>query len=681
MRALKIMSLRNSLAARLLAALCTVIAVALGILIFAVNQRMSHVSEEQALQSAAQEAGRYSLVVKAKLDEVMLPARTAAQMFAAQKLTGLTDRRLGDASLKKILEDNPAFLGIWTVWEPNAFDGLDAKFVNTPGTDTTGRYLTFWHRGAGTIKLEASADYQHETLGGPSDWYLLPKKSGREIIMNPLVYPVDGKPTLLTSVVVPVLLDGKFLGVVGADLSLEQIQQEVAQLQPFGTGHAFLISNNASFVSHPSADRRGKPIGTSPAEELMKSTLSSASVASARVYSEILNSEAIEVVVPLSVGRTTTPWVLAVFAPLDKVLAPARALSQFTLLLGVLALAALGAAAIVVVRRVTKPLELISSFATRIAGGDLTGKLEIQSEDEIGILADSFRSMQARLAQVIGEVRAGAAALSSASAQLSTMSQSLSSGTSRQAETTEEVTSNLARMNASILQNAESSRRVETLALKGAADAGECTRAAAETIDAMKEISSRISIIEEIAYQTNLLALNAAIEAARAGTHGRGFAVVASEVRKLAEGSQTSAKQIVALASRSVSVAERSGELLAELAPSINQTSQLVKDVAAMSHEQSSGVSQISKAMLGLNQSTQHTASAAEELSGMAEEMASQAESLLQLMGFFRLAGTRLHGEAPPRSGGQSSADSPLVLPLPQLSNAQPAPKKGLRAG
>jgi methyl-accepting chemotaxis protein len=660
------MALRKSLATKLLVALCSVITVALGLLILTVDQRLSRDAEEDALRTATQEAQRYSLAVKTRLDEAMIHARTIEQFLVAQKITGVTDRRLGEAALKKVTEDNPGLLGTWTTWEPNAFDGRDANFVNTPGTDATGRFIPYWNRGAGTLKLEAGVDYQYETLGGPSDWYLLPKLSGKEVIMNPYLYTVAGKPTLLTSAVVPIMLEGKFLGVVGTDISLEQIQQEVARIRPFDTGYAVLISNNGAHVSHPSADRLGKPIGDSPADNLMKTALSSPGVVSARVQSEILHSEAIEVVVPFRVGVTTTPWALAVFVPMDKVLAPAQELRQFTIILGVLSTVALGIAAIIVVRRITKPLGIISSFATRIAEGDLTGKLEARSDDEIGLLADAFRSMQDRLSQVIGEVRAGAAALSSASAQLSTMSQSLSSSTSHHAENAEEVASNLARMNASISQNAESSRRAESLALKGAADAGECSRAASETIDAMKQISSRISIIDEIAYQTNLLALNAAIEAARAGDHGRGFAVVASEVRKLAEGSQASAKQIVALSSHSVKVAERSGELLRELVPSISQTSQLIKDVAAASNDQSSGVDQINRAMLGLNQTTQHNASAAEELSGMAEEMASQAESLLQLMRFFRLTEPSLHHGTFPRA---------------DLSKPEPVPKRDLRAG
>ena len=671
------MAFRKSIATKLLVALCGVITLALGLLIFVVNRRMSQVAEEQAAQTVREVAGRHSALIKARLDEVMLPARIVAQALLVQKLTGVADRRVGDALLRKVVEENPDLLGIWTVWEPNAFDGKDASFVNTPASDATGRYLTYFNRGSGAIKLEASVDYQYTTLGGPSDYYLLPKTSGREFIMNPYSYVVACKPTLMTSAVVPIILDGKFLGVVGADRALDQLQQEISKIRPFETGHALLVSNNAVYVSHPSEQLLAKPLGTSPAETMMTNVLSGTSTATGRVHSELLQGQALEVVVPFQVGHTTTPWALAVFAPLDQVLAPAEELRRSTLMLGVAALGLLGLAVILVVRRATQPLGRISAVATRIADGDLTGELDHHSQDEIGILSDAFRSMQHRLAQVIGEVRTGASALSSASAQLSTMSQSLSNGTSEQSATAEEVAANLNRMSASIAQNADSSRRVEAIALKGAADAGECSRAVAETVEAMKQIASRISIIDEIAYQTNLLALNATIEAARAGDHGRGFAVVASEVRKLAEGSQASARQIIELAAKSVKVAERSGALLRELAPSIDTTARLVKDVAAVSGEQSSGVGQINQAMLSLNQSTQHNAASAEELSSMAEEMAAQAEGLHQLMGFFRVGGLPLPHETYPRAEGQGFAGEPASVRWVHASPpSSPAPSR-----
>jgi len=177
------------------------------------------------------------------------------------------------------------------------------------------------------------------------------------------------------------------------------------------------------------------------------------------------------------------------------------------------------------------------------------------------------------------------------------------------------------------------------VATKGAREAEDSGKAVTQTVDAMKSITEKINIIDEIAYQTNLLALNAAIEAARAGEHGRGFAVVATEVRKLAERSQVAAKEISSLATDSVKVAEQSGKLLDELVPSIQKTADLVKEVSAASREQSSGVNQINKAMAQVDQVTQTNASSAEELSSTAEELASQAEALAQLMAFFKTTG------------------------------------------
>jgi methyl-accepting chemotaxis protein len=273
----------------------------------------------------------------------------------------------------------------------------------------------------------------------------------------------------------------------------------------------------------------------------------------------------------------------------------------------------------------------------RVSAGDLAGEIETGGDDEIGSLLAAMKAMVEKLRQIIGEVRSGADALTAAASQVSSTSQALSQGTGEQAASVEETTSSLEEMSASITQNAENSRQSEQMASKGAREAEESGKVVKETVDAMKSIAERISIIEEMAYQTNLLALNAAIEAARAGEHGKGFAVVAQEVRKLAERAQKAAGEIGSLASSSVKVAERSGQLLSELVPAIKKTAELVQEVAAASHEQSSGVAQINKAMGMVDQVTQRNASASEELASTAEEMASQAESLQQLMGFFQM--------------------------------------------
>jgi methyl-accepting chemotaxis protein len=312
---------------------------------------------------------------------------------------------------------------------------------------------------------------------------------------------------------------------------------------------------------------------------------------------------------------------------------------RIALLLLVVTLIVSPLVAISITKSITVPIQQAVEHAERIAAGDLTKEILVTNSSETGKLQQAMHEMSSRLSNIIRDVREGSAAVASAAQQVSASSQSLSQGTSEQAASVEEMSSSLEQMNASISQNADNSREVEQAATKGAQAAEESGNAVKETVEAMKQIAAKTSVIEEIAYQTNLLALNAAIEAARAGDQGRGFAVVAIEVRKLAERSQLAAQEIGGLAGKSVSVAERSGQLLSDLVPSIKKTADLVQDVAAASTEQSGGVTQINQAMSQVDTVTQRNASSAEELSSTAEELAAQSEQLQQLMTFFRVTG------------------------------------------
>ena len=322
-------------------------------------------------------------------------------------------------------------------------------------------------------------------------------------------------------------------------------------------------------------------------------------------------------------------------------------------------------------REMIDALRGTAQAAERIAGGDLT--VEVRPRSEADAVGHALAMMVERLSQILSEVRNVSDGMVSAASQVSASAQSLSQGTSEQAASVEETTSSLEQMGASVEQNAENSRTMEQIALKGARDAEEGGQAVGETVGAMKAIAERISIVEEIAYQTNLLALNAAIEAARAGEHGRGFAVVATEVRKLAERSQAAAREISGVAGSSVRLAERSGELLKDLVPSIRRTAELVQEVAASSREQSSGVRQVNLAMGQVDQVTQRNASAAEELASTAETLSAQAESMQRAVAFFRLEGDAGFGRRMPASRPQASAVPRLIRPLPASGAAWPA--------
>ena len=341
---------------------------------------------------------------------------------------------------------------------------------------------------------------------------------------------------------------------------------------------------------------------------------------------------------PVAVGDTT--WALMAEIDEAEVMEPVFDLIWSLVLVGILLSLILVVLAYAVAGSIAKPLRSTVSFAESIADGDLTIRADpvlLAQKDEVGELVQAMDRMVGKLREIIGSVVSGTNNITAASEQNSATAQSLSQGASQQASSVEETTASVEQMSASIEQNTENAKVTDTMASKAATDAGEGGEAVSKTVDAMKSIADKISIIDDIAYQTNLLALNAAIEAARAGEHGKGFAVVASEVRKLAERSQVASQEIGEVAKGSVNLAVRAGELLDEIVPAIRKTSDLVQEISAASSEQSAGANQINMAMEQLNSITQQSASSSEELASTSEEMSSQAQQLQQLVSFFKI--------------------------------------------
>jgi methyl-accepting chemotaxis protein len=299
----------------------------------------------------------------------------------------------------------------------------------------------------------------------------------------------------------------------------------------------------------------------------------------------------------------------------------------------------------------------------RVAEGNLSAPIRLRDNDDSSLLA-SIKGMAHRLSDTLTEVGTMASAISGASEQVSATANSLSQTSSELAASVEQTSASVEEMASTITQNADNARVTEGIASKSAGSATEGGKAVGDMVHAMKEIASRITVINDIANKTDLLAINAAIEAARAGEHGKGFATVAVEVRKLAERSQVAAKEIGDLAGRSVSVAERAGFLLHEMLPGIDQTASLVQEISAASREQRTGIDQINSAVTQINDGMQSSAASAEELSATSEELSATAMQLQALMQQFNLRGNGRKASAL-RATKPSRKATPSPSPVP----------------
>jgi methyl-accepting chemotaxis protein len=269
--------------------------------------------------------------------------------------------------------------------------------------------------------------------------------------------------------------------------------------------------------------------------------------------------------------------------------------------------------------------------------GDLSQRFEIQVSGDLKEMGSALNKTIDVLSDLISKVKLNAEEIAEAGDSLAIISESISKGAAGQANSVEDISSSMEEMAANIQQNTTNSRETEKIATKASTEIMISQESVIATVNSMRTIASKISIIGEISRQTNLLALNAAVEAARAGEHGRGFAVVAAEVRKLAERSQLAAIEIDDVSVKSVHVAQQSGQMLSELVPNIQRTSDLVQEITASSVEQTAGADQVNIAIQNLNFVVQENASSSKNMAKNALLLSQKANALQDAISMFKI--------------------------------------------
>jgi len=396
-----------------------------------------------------------------------------------------------------------------------------------------------------------------------------------------------------------------------------------------------------------------------------------------------------------ALGYPGMNWSVLVRIPLMEAAAEALAIEHKVLLTALTCLAMILPVGWWVGRKAARGLMQISEVAQQAAHGDLTQRIPVTTQDELGKMSEALNTMFENVAQVVGEVRQAADQVATAAGEISQGNDDLSQRTSDQASSLEETSASMEEMTSIVKQNADNSKQANQLAIaarevaeKGGKITSDAVGAMDEINKSSKKIADIINVIDEIAFQTNLLALNAAVEAARAGEQGRGFAVVATEVRNLAQRSAGAAKEIKQLINESVQkvgdgseLVNQSGKTLEEIVGSVKRVTDIISEISAASQEQSSGIDQVNKAIMQMDQTTQQNAALVEQAASSAQSMQQQAASLQREVDFFT---TSSSGDTEaPTSRRSESASSPAkaAAPAAKKSSALPAPaQKATRA-
>lgn len=579
-------------------------------------------------------------------------------------------REEADIMLQQLLVSNPNILASWMFWEPNAFDGKDADYVNAPGHDETGRYLPIWSQeDNGKFVVEPVTDYEEQSDLGIDLKQVF--DTGENTIWDPFIYEINNQSVFITSVIVPVIVNGKAIGLTALDIELGTLDELVSQFSFYDTGFASLISNAGTVISHQNTDLIGENYFDSTAmngisnPEAVKDAVQQGEQKRISGFLDTSNTDVYRLFSPIYVEGVQTPWSALLTAPINEVMKEAKAITTKILVSSFAIVLILATIIYFVTRNITQVLRATVGYGQVMEQGDFTqtiSKRFLKRNDELGDLANIFASISNNMRGLISKVQESAQMVKNSAdtvdIQTHESTQAANEVTSAMEKVAESAEAQMHSAEESAKAMGDMANGVQTVAgsativsdttnrmIEEANNGQQVVQNAVEQMDTIQhgttetklvieqleteanKIQNIVSVITTISEQTNLLALNAAIEAARAGEAGAGFAVVADEVRKLADETNGSAADIQQLVSTIQADTVKAVDSMDKNENGVNEGIKRMREVESAFKQIITSVELIVKEAIELSAIAEEMSAGSEEIAATSENMANSAES------------------------------------------------------